>query len=88
MPNPKARAVNLTDDERQGLEKLVHRHNVGQQAALRGRIVLASADGKKNTQIAEEQKVTLDTVRLWRERWLDLAGGLSTGTHGRLARPR
>jgi len=72
MPNPKARVVNLTDDERQGLEKLVHRHNVGQQTALRGRIVLASADGKKNTQIAEEQKVTLDTVRLWRGRWLDL----------------
>ena len=34
--------------------------------------MLASAGGKKNTQIAEEQKVTLDTVRLWRGRWLDL----------------
>ncbi len=72
MPDPNARVVNLSDAEEQGLEKLVNRHNVGQQVALRGRIVLLAAAGKKNTGISRELKVTLDTVRLWRGRWLDL----------------
>jgi transposase len=62
----------LSDAEQQGLEKLVKRHTLGQQYALRGRIVLLAAAGTKNTEIAKELKVTLDTVRLWRGRWLDL----------------
>jgi transposase len=45
---------------------------VGQQIALRGRIVLAAAEGKNNSEIAREFKVTLATVRLWRGRWRDL----------------
>ena len=42
MPTPKATEVNLAAEEREGLEQLVRRHNVGQQIALRGRIILAS----------------------------------------------
>jgi transposase len=72
MPNPKPIAVKLTDAERHGLRKLVKRHTVGQQIALRGRIVLAADEGKNNTQIAQEQGTTLTTVRLWRQRWVDL----------------
>jgi transposase len=72
MPNPKAQIVNLSDEEQQGLEKLIKRHQVGQQTALRARIVLAAATGKKNKDIAKEQHVTLDTVRLWRNRWVKL----------------
>ena len=72
MPNPKAQAVILSDIERQGLEKLVKQHQTAQQIALRARIVLASASGKTNTQIAEENRVTDDTVRLWRNRWVSL----------------
>jgi putative transposase len=72
MPDPSARVVILSDAEQQGLERLVKRHTVGQQFTLRGRIVLLAAAGKKNMEIAKELKVTLDTVRLWRGRWLDL----------------
>ena len=72
MPNPKPLPVHLTDAERRGLERLVRRHTVGQQIALRGRIVLAAAEGQNNTQIAREEGVALDTVRLWRQRWVDL----------------
>jgi putative transposase len=70
--------VNLSDVERQGLEKLIKRHQVGQQIALRARIVLAAADGNKNKEIAETQHVTLDTVRLWRNRWVKLQDILLT----------
>ena len=72
MPVPKAQVVNLSDAERQGLEKLIKRHQVGQQIALRARIVLAAAHGQKNKEIAQAYNVTLDTVRLWRNRWVKL----------------
>jgi putative transposase len=72
MPIPKAQVVNLSEAERQGLEKLIKRHQVGQQIALRARIVLAAARGLKNKEIAQTYQITLDTVRLWRNRWVKL----------------
>jgi len=72
MPIPKAQVVSLSGAERQGLEKLIKRHQVGQQIALRARIVLAAAQGLKNKEIAQTYDVTLDTVRLWRNRWVKL----------------
>ena len=72
MPIPKAQVVDLTDAERYGLEKLIKRHQVGQQIALRARIVLAAAQGLKNKEVAQTYNVTLDTVRLWRNRWVKL----------------
>lgn len=72
MPIPKAREVTLSAEERQGLGKLVKRHQVGQQIALRARIVLAAADGLKNKEIVEKYKVTGVTVGLWRNRWVKL----------------
>jgi putative transposase len=72
MPIPKAQIVKLSDAERNCLEKLIKRHQVGQQIALRARIVLAAADGQTNKAIAETYAVTLDTVRLWRNRWVKL----------------
>lgn len=72
MSGPKPPAIELTPIEQQELEKLVQRHNVGQQIALRGRIVLAAAEGKNNSEIAREFGVTLATVRVWRGRWRDL----------------
>lgn len=72
MPGPKAPAVNMSEAEREGLEKLIKRHQVGQQIALRARIVLKAADGQSNQAIATGYKVTLDTARLWRNRWIQL----------------
>ena len=48
MPIPIAQVVNLSVVEQDGLEKLIKRHQVGQQIALRARIVLAAARGQKN----------------------------------------
>ena len=69
---PQPAAVHLSDAERQELEKLVKRHSTEQQIALRARIVLAAGAGKGNAQIGRELQVTVDTARLWRQRWLDL----------------
>jgi putative transposase len=74
MPIAKAQEVKLSEAERQGLEKLVNRHQVGQQIALRARIVLAAADGEKNKEIVQKYHITADTARLWRNRWVKLQG--------------
>lgn len=74
MPIPRAKEVKLSEAEQQGLEKLVKRHRVGQQIALRARIVLAAADGQTNKEIVQKYAVTADTVRLWRNRWVKLQG--------------
>ena len=73
IPGPKPLSIiSLTDVERQGLEKLVSRHSTSQQKALRGRIVLLAAAGRSNREISRELKACIDTVRLWRQRWLQL----------------
>ena len=51
---------------------MIKRHQVEQQIAKRARIVLAAACGQKNKEIAQEYKTTLDTVGLWRNRWVKL----------------
>lgn len=70
MRGPQPPAIELTATERQALEHLVRRHTTSQQLALRARIVLAAADGANNSQIARQEAVDVDTVRLWRTRWL------------------
>ena len=72
MPGPKAPQIELSALERTELELLVRRHSTKQQIALRARIVLASAAGKSNRQIVREEGAHIDTVRLWRGRWLGL----------------
>ncbi len=37
-------------------------------------MVLASAQGHSNAHIARELEVSVDTVRLWRDRWVGLQG--------------
>jgi hypothetical protein len=72
MPGPKPRSINLTDVERKGLELLVRRHSTGQQKVIRARIILQAANGKNNQEIVRDLNVSVDVVRLWRQRWLDL----------------
>lgn len=72
MRGPKPETLNLSEAEQNELKALVHRHTTPQQQALRGRMILAAADGKNNSQIARELKVCVDTVRAWRGRWLEL----------------
>jgi putative transposase len=72
MPTPKAQVVKLSEKERQELEKLVSKHQTGQQMALRARIILAASSGQTNTAIAQKYEVKHDTVKLWRNRWVKL----------------
>jgi transposase len=70
MRGPEPRTVELTDEQRQALLTFIQRHLAPQQLVLRARIVLRAADGQSNATIAEDLRVGLDMVRLWRQRWM------------------
>lgn len=70
MRGPKPPVIELTAAERHDLDQLVRCHSTSQQLALRARIVLTAAAGANNRQIARQEGVDVDTVRLWRTRWL------------------
>ncbi len=70
MPRPKATEVKLNEEEQVGLVQLVRRHNIGQQIALRGRIILAAGQGQTNSAIAAQLEITINTVQCWRNRWV------------------
>jgi putative transposase len=72
MRGPKPVPLNLSEEERRELERLVRRHGTPQQVALRGHVVLAAAEGKNNSQIAREVGLGVDRVRAWRMRWIGL----------------
>jgi transposase len=69
MPFPVAVPIELAEREREQLEAWSRRHTGAQALALRSRIVLAAADGLKNTEIAERLAVNVATVRKWRNRF-------------------
>jgi putative transposase len=70
MRGPQPPTITLSEAERQHLEQLVRGHRTPQQVALRARVILAAAQGANNSQIARQEGVTMETVRLWRTRWL------------------
>jgi len=56
--------------EKQALAAVTRRHSSAQQLVVRARIILLANEGKNNEQIGRELKITVDTARLWRRRWL------------------
>jgi len=72
MRGRKPAPIQLSETEKEELEKLTKRHNTRQQIALRARIVLAAAEGTNNTEIASQFGITRDMPTLWRQRWLVL----------------
>src|SRR5450759_3546454 len=73
MPK-RATKVNLSEREKEELEQITRRHRSEQQQAQRARIVLAAEQGRSNAQIGRELALNVDTVRLWRDRWVGLQG--------------
>lgn len=68
MPK-RATQIVLSEQEQEALLQLTRRHRSEQQVVLRARIVIAAAQGRSNARIAHELDCSVDTVRLWRDRW-------------------
>lgn len=60
----------LKEDERELLVSWTRRSTSAQAHALRARIVLRSADGLSNQAVAEEFRITAQTVGKWRKRFV------------------
>ena len=83
MPRGRPRvALQLTDTDRQVLERWVRRRKTAQALALRARIILAGAQAESNTAIAEQLGISRKTVGKWRMRFLH------SGIDGLLDEPR
>lgn len=73
MPK-RATQVVLSEKEQEELVRITRRHRSEHQQVLRAHIVLAAAEGHSNAQIGRDLAINVDTVRLWRDRWVGLQG--------------
>src|SRR5215210_9508403 len=71
MPSSLLARVELTANERAQLESWTRRGTSAQALALRSRIVLLAAEGRKNTEIAAELGVHRNMVAKWRSRFVE-----------------
>jgi putative transposase len=73
---PKPEKVTVSQKQDQVLRKLIKRPSTAQKTALRGRIVMECAKGTRIQHIADDEKVTVSTVKKWRRRWQEAASYL------------
>ena len=67
----KAVVIELSENERSELQRLVRTHSTPQKTALRCKIVLASAEGHRNVEIAKKLGCNAVTVGKWRNRFAE-----------------
>lgn len=63
--------LSVTSEERESLERWTRRPKTGQALAQRARIILESATGKSNTEVARRLRITKQMVGKWRTRFLE-----------------
>ena len=63
--------LELTDGEREQLQRWARRRSSAQALALRSRIVLGCGDGLDNMQVAARERVRPQTVSKWRRRFVE-----------------
>ncbi|MDX6706130.1 MAG: hypothetical protein QOI48_1976 [Solirubrobacteraceae bacterium] len=68
---PAAVSIELTDNEREALQRWSRRRRSAAGLAQRSRIVLACAEGLTNTAVAKRVGVSVPTVRRWRGRFAE-----------------
>jgi len=66
---PKA-ALTLSDTERAALERCAARARSARRLAFRAKLILASASGTSNVEVARRLRTTPQTVGLWRQRFI------------------
>ena len=75
-----ATLIKLTDEEREELESWVRKGTMEQRMVKRARIVLESAAGKMNKEIAQMLEMRPDSISQWRKRFsLNRLEGLQNG---------
>lgn len=83
MPNHHTRAIpEVSEQQREELQRWLRRRKTVRALALRARIVLQCADGHSDTAVAKTLRTTRATVGKWRRRFV------AKGCDGLLDEPR
>ncbi len=68
--------INLSETQRTILTKIAQSRQNSHSLVIRAKIILQASAGKRNQHIADDLHVHVDTVRRWRERWIEDSGRL------------
>ncbi len=80
--------VELTPDEREGVEALTRKGTVSARRMKRGLVLLAADEGNKDSQIAEKARVTVNTVERIRKRFVEEGLEAALSEHPRPGKER
>ena len=69
MRGPKPLPIDLSESQRNILQRIVRRQTSPQRQVRRARILLEIAAGSNNDEVARRLQVNRYTVKAWRERW-------------------
>ena len=62
--------IDLTERQKATLEQIARRQTASQNLVRRANIILTTATGKHNQQVAQHLAIHRETASIWRERWL------------------
>lgn len=71
MPTSKAKEINLTEEEKHILEKVLNRKSSSQAQVLRTKIILEAGDNHSTQKISKKFDINYRTVKLWRDKWFN-----------------
>ena len=80
--------VELTPDEREGVEGLTRKGTVSARRMKRALVLLAADEGNKDSQIAEKARVTVNTVERIRKRFVEEGLEAALSEHPRPGKER
>ena len=70
--------ITLTEQQHTVLTKIERREKSSQQQIRRTKVILLAAQRLNNSSIAKRLNLTLQTVRRWRGRWLEVSPAMRT----------
>jgi hypothetical protein len=70
MPGPQAVGLELSEKQREILERIVRQRHSGQGLVRRAQVILGAAAGESNAALGRRLKQDRLSVRLWRKRWV------------------
>ncbi len=64
--------IEISDKQNAILQRIIRRASSPQNLVLRAKIVRAGTEyGRRNTQIGQELNCNVQTIHIWRHRWID-----------------
>ena len=69
MPNPQAKAIAISERQKNILEQITRRITNPYRLVRRAQLILLAGEGVNNSKISQQLQLQRNQVRLWRQRW-------------------